>query len=107
MGNSSLMGSSILTAMSSPALAPCASSAGFFIVPKGAPVLVDTSNVPAECHLRDEKKRPDLRPPRTLKYHSGDVQAGGAAYARRSMSGAQLFSTMRLRSFGLAFSTAT
>lgn len=39
-------------AMSRPALAPCACSAGFFMVPKGPPVLVATSKVPAECQLR-------------------------------------------------------
>jgi hypothetical protein len=51
-----LMGYSSLTAISSPALAPCACSAGFFMVPKGPPVLVATSKVPAECHLRGERK---------------------------------------------------
>jgi hypothetical protein len=51
------MGSSSLTAMSSPALAPCASSAGHFMVPKGPPVLVATSKVPAECQLRCEGGR--------------------------------------------------
>jgi hypothetical protein len=50
------MGSSSLMAISSPALAPCACSAGFFMVPKGPPVLVATSKVPAECHLRGDKE---------------------------------------------------
>jgi hypothetical protein len=56
MGNCSLMGYSSLTAISSPTLAPCACSAGFFMVPKGPPVLVATSEVPAECHRRGERK---------------------------------------------------
>lgn len=50
------MGSSSLTAISSPALAPCACSAGFFMVPNGPPVLVATSKVPAECQLRGGSK---------------------------------------------------
>jgi hypothetical protein len=71
---------------------------------KGTPVLVDASYVPAECHLRDDAC---IRPPRTFKYHSGDMQVGGASYMRQSMSGAQLFSAMRVQSFCLAFSTAS
>lgn len=51
MGNCSLMGSRSLTAMSRPLLAPCASSAEYLMVPKGPPVFVLTSKVPAECHL--------------------------------------------------------
>ena len=51
MGNCSLMDSRSLTAMSRPLLAPCASSAEYLMVPKGPPVFVLTSKVPAECHL--------------------------------------------------------
>lgn len=110
------MGSSSRTAMSSPALAPCASSAGFFIVPKGPPVLDDTSNVPAECHLRDRTGNPDQATEKKKLPHKDlemraqggrEVGGGREAYARRSMSGAQLFSAMRARSFCLAFSTAS
>ena len=114
MGNSSLTGSSNRTAMSRPALAPCACSAGFFIVPKGPPVLEDTSNVPAECHLRNQNENPDQAtktspndPEARTRAGLGRVETRERIYARRSMRGAQLFSAMRARSLRLAFSTAS
>ena len=49
------MGSKSRTAISRPLLAPWASSAACFMVPKGPPVLLFTSKVPAECHLNHDK----------------------------------------------------
>lgn len=94
MGNCSLMGSTSLTAISSPALAPCACSAGFFMVPKGPPVLVATSKVPAECQLREKSKEVAVSgfPNRIRQFHSTTTRRRrirltlGGAWAGRSSS---------------------
>lgn len=54
IGNCSLRGSKSLTAISRPLLAPWASSAWCLMVPKGPPVFVFESKVPAECHLHKQ-----------------------------------------------------
>lgn len=115
MGNCSLMGSRSLTAMSRPLLAPCASSAAYLMVPKGPPVFVLTSKVPAECHLnhnhnnqsdriRSDRIQSNIYMERGKRKIKGG--RGRGIYAIRSMRGAQLFSAIKLLSFFLAFSTA-
>lgn len=81
------------------------------MVPKGPPVLVATSKVPAECQLRGGGKEgvgsgSSFGIAGSGRGRDRAKKKGEGAYARRSMSGAQFFSAMRPRSLRLALSTA-
>jgi hypothetical protein len=83
------------------------------MVPKGPPVFVLTSKVPAECHLNhNHNNQSDRIRSDPIKHLHGKREKkikrgmGRRIYARRSMRGAQLFSAIKLLSFFLAFSTA-